>query len=116
MMPPQQGYYYPPAPYPGAIATGAPAFVPSSQPGQQLPGEIGGAQPAGQTPQNPNLVAQEVNGMVYYYEASQIPPMAPYPTYPTTQGYSLSNIGINGMVTPSPDGFYYPTPGVYYPQ
>ncbi|KAI8630005.1 hypothetical protein F5Y19DRAFT_464288 [Xylariaceae sp. FL1651] len=110
MMPPQQGYYYPPAPYPGVMAPGAPAFVPGSQPGQQQQNEIASVQSAGQNSQNPNLVAQELNGMVYYYDASQLaPPMAPYP-YPATQGYPIPNVGINGMVTPSPDGFYY------YPQ
>ncbi|KAI0414396.1 CASC3/Barentsz eIF4AIII binding-domain-containing protein [Xylaria grammica] len=115
MIPPQQGYYYPAAPYPGTIPPGPTAFVPGSQPGQQPQSEIGSGQPTGQNSQNPNLVAQEVNGMVYYYDASQLAPIAPY-TYPTSQGYPMPNVGINGMVTPSPDGYYYPTPGVYYPQ
>ncbi|RWA04487.1 hypothetical protein EKO27_g10621 [Xylaria grammica] len=115
MIPPQQGYYYPAAPYPGTIPPGPTAFVPGSQPGQQPQSEIGSGQPTGQNSQNPNLVAQEVNGMVYYYDASQLPPIAPY-TYPASQGYPMPNVGINGMVTPSPDGYYYPTPGVYYPQ
>ncbi|RYC60961.1 hypothetical protein CHU98_g5246 [Xylaria longipes] len=114
MMQPQQNYYYPPPPYPSSMAPSAAAFVPGSQPGQQPQGEIGGPQPAGQNSQNPNLVAQEVNGMVYYYDASQLAPMAPYP-YPASQGYPMPNVGMNGMVTPSPDGYYYP-PGVYYPQ
>ncbi|KAJ3577399.1 hypothetical protein NPX13_g3169 [Xylaria arbuscula] len=115
MMPPQPGYYYPPAPYPGSMPPNAPAFVPGSQPGQQPQGEIGNVQATGQNAQNSNLVAQEVNGMVYYFEASQLPPMAPYP-YPASQGYPMPNVGMNGMITPSPDGYYYPTPGVYYPQ
>jgi hypothetical protein len=112
MMPPQQTYYYPPAAYPTAMAPSTTAFVPGSQPGQQPQSEIVSAQPGGQNSQNPNLVAQEVNGMVYYYDASQLPPpMAPYP-YPASQGYPMPNVGINS----SPDAFYYPTPGVYYPQ
>ncbi|KAI0433550.1 CASC3/Barentsz eIF4AIII binding-domain-containing protein [Xylaria sp. FL1042] len=115
MIPPQPGYYYPPAPYPGTIPPNATTFVPGSQPGQQPQSDMGSAQSAGQNPQNPNLVAQEVNGMVYYYDASQLPPMAPYP-YPASQGYAIPNVGMNGMVTPSPDGYYYSTPGVYYPQ
>ncbi|KAI0479937.1 hypothetical protein F4859DRAFT_454211 [Xylaria cf. heliscus] len=115
MIQPQQGYYFPPPPYPGTMAPSAPSFVPGSQPGQQSQGEIGGAQSAGQNSQNPNLVAQEVNGMVYYYDASQLAPMAPY-TYPTSQGYPMPNVGMNGMVTPSPDAYYYSPPGVYYPQ
>ncbi|GAP91200.1 hypothetical protein SAMD00023353_5300430 [Rosellinia necatrix] len=113
--PPQQGYFYPPAPYPTSMGPSAAAFVPGSQPGQQPQGEIGSAPPSGQNSQNPNLVAQEVNGMVYYYDASQLAPMAPYP-YPTSQGYPMPNVAINGMVTPSTDGYFYPTSGVYYPQ
>ncbi|KAI1193094.1 CASC3/Barentsz eIF4AIII binding-domain-containing protein [Nemania serpens] len=115
MMPPQQGYYYPPSPYPSAMAPSATTFVPGSQPAQQPPTEVGSTQSAGPASQNPNLVAQEANGMVYYYDASQLAPMAPYP-YSPSQGYPMPNVGINGMVAPSSDGYYYSTPGVYYPQ
>ncbi|KAI0601276.1 CASC3/Barentsz eIF4AIII binding-domain-containing protein [Biscogniauxia sp. FL1348] len=120
MMQPQQGYYYPPAPYPGmAPPAGAPPFVPGVQQNQQPQGETTTSQPNAQNPPNPNLVAQEVNGMVYYYDASQLPPMTAYPPYSAPQGYPMPNVGMNGMVTPSPDGFYYPPSGpgvVYYPQ
>ncbi|KAJ2989994.1 hypothetical protein NUW58_g3175 [Xylaria curta] len=115
MIPPQQGYYYQPPPYPGAMAPSAATFVPGSQTGQQPQSEIGSAQSAGQNSQTPNLVAQEVNGMVYYYDASQLAPMPQY-TYPASQAYPMSNVGMNGIVTPSPDGYYYPATGVYYPQ
>lgn len=117
MVPPpqQQGYYYPPAPYPNAMGPNAAAFVPGPQPGQPAQDEMGTAQPTGQNSQNPNLVAQEVNGMVYYYDASQLAPMAPYP-YPASQGYPIPNVGLNNMVAPNQDGYYYPPPGVYYPQ
>ncbi|KAF5021198.1 hypothetical protein F66182_6787 [Fusarium sp. NRRL 66182] len=124
---PQQGYYYPPNynnPNMGP-SSAAPAFVP----GQSGP-------PVSFTPQNQpeqpvmpsngpppasgsNLVAQEVNGMVYYYDASQLPPVNNYSTYSAPQGYQPSVMGMGGMVTPSPDGFYYPqqAPGmVYYQQ
>ncbi|KAI2473295.1 CASC3/Barentsz eIF4AIII binding-domain-containing protein [Annulohypoxylon bovei var. microspora] len=117
MMQPQQGYYYPSAPYPGSLPPSAatPTFVPGTQ-----QSETPTSQPNGQNNPNPNLVAQEVNGMVYYYDASQLPPMATYP-YPAPQGYPMSGgvVGMNGMVTPSPDGYYYPPSGpgvVYYPQ
>ncbi|CAJ2502829.1 Uu.00g102230.m01.CDS01 [Anthostomella pinea] len=120
MMQPQQGYYYPTAPYTGAMAPtpGAPPFVPGIQQGQQPQSEASGTQSNEQPASNSNLVAQEVNGMVYYYEASQLPPIASYPPYPAPQGYPMPNVGMNGMVTPSPDGYYYPPPGagVYYPQ
>ncbi|KAI1497106.1 CASC3/Barentsz eIF4AIII binding-domain-containing protein [Biscogniauxia marginata] len=120
MMQPQQGYYYPPAPYPGmAPPAGAPPFVPGAQQNQQPQGETPTSQPSAQNQPNSNLVAQEVNGMVYYYDASQLPPMTAYPPYSAPQGYPMPNVGMNSMVTPSPDGFYYPpsAPGVvYYPQ
>jgi hypothetical protein len=117
--PPQQGYYYPPpAPYSGA----APSFVPGTQQGQTH-GEAG--QPNGQIAPGPNLVAQEINGMVYYYDATQLPTMPSYPPYSAPQapqapqGYTTAAgaMNMNAMVTPSPDGFYYSQPGtVYYPQ
>ncbi|KAL7623023.1 hypothetical protein AAE478_006702 [Parahypoxylon ruwenzoriense] len=122
MMQPQQGYYYPSAPYPGTMgpSASAPSFVPGAQQSQpQGDGPTG--QPNGQATPKPNLVAQEVNGMVYYYDASQLPPMATYAPYPAPQGYPMPSgvVGMNGMVTPSPDGYYYPPSGpgvVYYPQ
>ncbi|RGP79180.1 hypothetical protein FLONG3_2751 [Fusarium longipes] len=123
----QQGYYYPPS-YnnPGmGPSTVAPAFVPGQ------PGPSGSFTPQNQPEQpamanngpppaaGPNLVAQEVNGMVYYYDASQLPPVNNYSTYSAPQSYQPSVMGMGGMVTPSPDGFYYPQQAsgmVYYPQ
>lgn len=113
MVPPPQGYYYPPPnPYPAA----PPAYVPGPPPTQ---GPVDAAQANGQPGGGPNLVAQEVNGMVYYYDASQIPQVPSYPAYPAAQGYPAANgvINVNGMATPSQDGYYYHQPGtVYYPQ
>ncbi|KAK4199344.1 CASC3/Barentsz eIF4AIII binding-domain-containing protein [Triangularia verruculosa] len=118
-MQPQQGYYYPqgfPPPNMGPNAS-APAFVPA---GSQGPPPInyatsaqgdGPPQVPGQPPSQ-NLVTQEVNGTVYYFNANEIPSVAGYPPFPLTQPYPP------GMV-PAPDGYYYqqPTPGmVYYPQ
>lgn len=128
---PQQGYYYPSG-YSGPNMTPsapAPGFVPGGQPGNVS----GGFAHQGQPDQGPashghghnpssgsNLVAQEVNGMVYYYDASQIAPVSSYPPpYSAPQGYQPSVMGMGGMVTPSPDGFYYPQHAsgmVYYPQ
>lgn len=124
MMQPQQGYYYPSAPYPGALGPSAttPTFVPAAQQPQPQPQSEGPtSQPNGQGTPGSNLVAQEVNGMVYYYDASQLPPVATYTPYPAPQGYPVPGgvVGMNGMVTPSPDGYYYPPSGpgvVYYPQ
>ncbi|KAI1093162.1 CASC3/Barentsz eIF4AIII binding-domain-containing protein [Rostrohypoxylon terebratum] len=121
MIQPQQGYYYPSGPYPGPLppSAAAPTFVPGTQQGQPQ-GETPASQANGQGNPGSNLVAQEVNGMVYYYDASQLPPMATY-SYPAPQGYPMPGgvVGMNGMVTPSPDGYYYPQSGpgvVYYPQ
>lgn len=122
--PPQQGYYYnqgysapnvpPPAP---------PTFTPQVQ--QPAPGNYPqppAAQAAGDqsSASAPNLVAQEANGMVYYYDPAQMPPVNNYQSYPAPQqGYQPSGVmGMGGVVTPSPDGYYYPqnTGGmVYYP-
>ncbi|KAI1434182.1 hypothetical protein GGR50DRAFT_421755 [Xylaria sp. CBS 124048] len=115
VMPPQQDYYYTSVAYAGTMDPNAAAFAVESQPSQQPPAEVGTPQPAGQNGQNQNLVAQEVNGMVYYFDASQLASMAPY-SYPASQGYPMGDLGMNGMVTPNPEAFYYPTPGVYYPQ
>ncbi|TDZ26675.1 hypothetical protein Cob_v000370 [Colletotrichum orbiculare MAFF 240422] len=125
MQPQQQQPYYYPGQYNGNMAPSAtaPSFVPSAQQGQGQ-GYSQQADPAiasagGQGPGGLNLVAQEVNGMVYYYDPAQVPAMNSYPNYqaPPQFGPGVSNMG--GMVTPSPDGFYYqqPAPGmVYYPQ
>ncbi|ORY57289.1 CASC3/Barentsz eIF4AIII binding-domain-containing protein [Pseudomassariella vexata] len=118
VMPSQQNFYYPP---PAPYAAGAPPFVPGAQQGQP---QNDANQANSQTASGSNLVAQEVNGMVYYYDATQLPPppppppMAAYPPYSAPQGYPAPGgvMSLNGIVTPSPDGFYYPQPGVYYPQ
>ncbi len=105
----QQGYYYQGGYAGGSIngqASGYPSNAPSPIAGnyamhgqmEQQPSHARGA--AGPN----NFVAQEVNGMVYYFDHSQMQP-------PTT--YSATSMGV---MTPSPDTFYYPQPGPYYPQ
>ena len=49
-----------------------------------------------------NLVAQEVNGMVYYFDPSQMQPPTTFPPYPPAQTYPTSSMGMHGMMTPSP--------------
>ncbi|KAI9881559.1 MAG: hypothetical protein M1830_000123 [Pleopsidium flavum] len=117
-------YFYPPASggspsfSPTAASTvAAPAYLPSLQ---QYPVVVPiaptTADPAGQA----GTVAHESNGMVYYYDASQLSATAG-----TTNGYPVAGytvpqpggvVGMGGMMTP-PDGYYYPQPqgGVYYP-
>lgn len=115
-----QGYYYPQPGYPSNVAPSAtaPAFVPGMQQGQPQGEAPPPNQPSGQSQPGSNLVAQEINGMVYYFEASQIQPVAPCPPYPTPQGYPMAG-GMNNTSVPAPDGYYYPPTGpgvVYYPQ
>lgn len=108
MMQPQYGQYYPQGQYAGSSHGGAYAqgMPPPPQPA---------ADPTGQS--GASLVAQEVNGMVYYYDASQVqqpmpsynPYSAPPQHYPVPGGH-----GVNGMVTPSPDVLYYPPQGTVY--
>ncbi|KAI0995615.1 hypothetical protein K3495_g12565 [Podosphaera aphanis] len=68
-----------------------------------------------------SLVAQEVNGMVYYYDAAHIPAIASFSTYqPSHPVQQVGMAGIGGALNPNPsDGFYYaPAPQniMYYPQ
>jgi hypothetical protein len=127
VMPPPQGYYYPQNFNPSiAQPGGAAPFVPAPQQQQQqsFPQSSQQSDAAGSQAGVQNLVAQEVNGMVYYYDAAQIPAVATFPAYqPPPQSYPMPQVGgvvgMGGMMTPSPDGFYYPqaTQGVvYYPQ
>ncbi|ATY66338.1 CASC3 Barentsz domain-containing [Cordyceps militaris] len=131
---PQQGYYQGhPQPvqttqqggYAGGSmngqASGYPSNAPSPMAGnyamqgqmEQQAGQVGASSGSN------NLVAQEVNGMVYYFDPSQMQPPTTYPPYPSAQTYPTSSMGMHGMMTPSPDTFYYPqtAPGmVYFPQ
>jgi hypothetical protein len=118
LMPQPQGYYYPPQQYSAPMVPTAPAFVSAAPPQQAVyPPQVDGA--ASQQSGQASLVAQERNGMVYYYDASQIPAIATFPAYPTPQPFPMQQVNMGGMMTPSPDGFYYPQPSqgvVYYPQ
>ncbi len=119
-MVPQQGGYYYPQPYGGNVGpnAAAPTFVPAAQhgqpPGYTQPNQGDAAgQPGGPPPSAQGLVAQEVNGMVYYFEPSQLPPMAGFSRTPRRNHTPLASWGHGHS---SPDGFYYPqsAPGVVY--
>ncbi|PHH65554.1 hypothetical protein CDD81_1989 [Ophiocordyceps australis] len=117
----QQGYYFAgySAPTMAPSAT-APPFIPGGQHGGAGAASFTSHQGRDEPPASQgSLVAQEVNGMVYYYEASQLQPINGYPPYSAPQNFQPSVMGMGGMVTPSPDGFYYPQPApgmVYYSQ
>lgn len=123
MMPQQQQPYYYPGQYGPQMPSPAPAFAGPAMP---QPVAYGPPTPANNASQNlqAGLVAQEVNGMVYYYDAAQIPAVATFPAFASPpQPYPVQQLAAPGMtpsmVSPSPDGFYYPQsqPGMmYYPQ
>lgn len=76
------------------------------------------AQAAGQNGGQQGPVAQEINGMVYYYDPNTLPAMVTYPQYPATGPTYGAPMG--GMMVPGPDAFYYQQPVqpgmVYYAQ
>ena len=110
--PSHQGYYYDQS-YPGSNVATAPHLT---QPGMAdpEPHALHGVSASSGS----NLVAQQVNGMVYYYDASQLPPVNMYPPYADPQGYQTGGMPMGGVVNPSPDAYYYPhhqSGIVYYP-
>ncbi|KAL9597603.1 MAG: hypothetical protein Q9219_005042 [cf. Caloplaca sp. 3 TL-2023] len=112
-------YYYPPADQ--LQAAGHSVMAPAFVPGQAYPY----AMPAAPAPlateatSQPGTVAHESNGMVYYYDSSQLPSggesNAPY----VGGGYGIPQaggvVGMGGMITPPIQ--YYPqsSPAVFYP-
>ncbi|TLD24506.1 Chitin synthase 4 [Venturia nashicola] len=111
----QQAYFYPPSqpPFPpGAVI--APMFVQTGQQGTYIVPTMAPAAPQAVQPPPPppsaagqgGMVAYEQNGMVFYYDASQAPgpPTAEAP--PSFINYTIP--GMGGMMTPTPDGYYYP--------
>ncbi|KAF3760563.1 hypothetical protein M406DRAFT_295918 [Cryphonectria parasitica EP155] len=109
----QQGYYYPQPPQPYANNMASPAAAPPFYPGgpqaqamnygQGGQGEGPPVQANTQGGGSSTLVAQDVNGTVYYYDASQIPT---YPTYPAYGAPGYAPNMTMGM-SPAPEGYYY---------
>lgn len=94
-------FYPPPGPHMGPPSVAAPAFIP----GQQYPFMVPTAPPA--MPQEaltkPGTVAHESNGMVYYYDSSQLP-------VPTEDPSAYQH-----MTFAPPTGYMMPQPTMYYP-
>ena len=102
---PQPVIYYPSSD-PRAAPFGAPPTS-SAPPGPMyLPGQAPGGPPSG-------TVAQESNGMVYYYDAAQVfgATAGAYPPGAFAVAPTGGVIGTGGMMTPAPDGYYYPHVG-----
>jgi hypothetical protein len=120
---PQQGYYYPHQ-FGANMApnASAPAFVPAAQQAPSVNYNPSGqpdaqsAQPNAQSGSAQGLIVQEMNGTFYFYDPNQLPAMPGIPQYAQNQQYNPSMVGMGGMVTPSPDGFYYQqaAPGMVY--
>lgn len=111
--PPASNYYPPYAPagylYPGQAPQypTMPAYAP---PVAQL-GFMPADAPMASDPSQ-GTMAHESNGMVYY---TQMPQYAPQEGYLQPQSYAIP--GMGGMMTPSPEGAFYPGAGpVYYAQ
>jgi hypothetical protein len=86
-------------------------FVQNGQQGTYIVPTMAPAAPQAVQPPPPTapgqggMMAYEQNGMVFYYDASQVPgpPAAEAPNFPN---YTMP--GMGGMMTPTPDGYYYP--------
>ncbi len=117
-------YYYPPADQVPVMApsVGAPPFVP----GQQYPYPIPVAAPPPPPPppaeptSQAGTVAHESNGMVYYYDSSQLTAgpefNTPYPPAAYAMPQSGGVVGMGGTMTPPVQYYTQPSPAVYYPQ
>ena len=124
--PPPIYYYHPPDPVTGAPSAAAPAFVPGQQYHYPLPFMPAPAPQPQPQPQQPadsatqgGTVAQEINGMVYYLDPSQVAANGENPAQYPPAGYAMPPsggvVGMGGMMTPP---IYYPPPPPpgYYPQ
>ncbi|KAL8940336.1 MAG: hypothetical protein Q9211_002330 [Gyalolechia sp. 1 TL-2023] len=112
-------YYYPSTDQ--LPATGPSVMAPAFIPGQPYPYTMPGAPGQSTTEQTPQqgTVAHESNGMVYYYDSSQLPPSGEGSASYVGAGYAMPPaggvVGMGGMITPPMQ--YYPqsSPAVYYP-
>ena len=112
--PPPMYYYPPPDQATGVPSAAAPAFVPG-QP-YHYPTPLAPApQPQTEPTTQAGMVAHESNGMIYYYDPSQLAPAQNTQAY-TPTGYPIPPpggvVGMGRMMTPP---VYYPPPGAYYP-
>ncbi len=127
---PQTTIYYPPpdpravsfaAPVTSAAATG-PIYVSGQPQGGYMvavapsgPGQPQAPPPPPPPPLPPHsapptgTVAQESNGMVYYYDAAQLygAGVYPGPTFTYVASGGAAAVGVGRMMSPAPDGYYY---------
>ncbi len=107
--PPRDGAYFYQSPH-------APEVYSGGTPESPAPGYVHPSQSSANGQHN--MVAQEVNGMVYYIDASQMPGMPGYPNYAPVHGHGGYMPGAGGMVpqVPAQGYMYAPQPMVYYQQ
>ena len=88
-----------------ASAIAAPPFIPGQQYPYMVPATPMVQQPEVQ-PQQPSTVAHESNGMVYYYDSSQL--AATGPEDPSTIYQEITYVPPPGYVMAPPGAVYYP--------
>ena len=109
-------YFYPPPDHAaGAPSAAAPTFIPGQPYHYPMP-MVPAPQPQPEVATQAAMVAHESNGMVYYYDPSQLAAGTENSNPYTTAGYPIPPpggvIGMGGMMTPP---VYYPPPARCYP-
>ncbi len=110
-------FFYPPAEHvsSGVSSVGAPVLVPGQQYPYPLP--MVHQPPHTEPTTQAGTVAHESNGMVYYYDSSQLAAAEGHPGYPPNS-YTLPPaggvIGMGGMMTPPVQYYPQPSPAGYY--
>ena len=109
-------FYFPPNDQmsSGVPSIAAPSFVPGQQYTYPIP--VPTQPPPAEANSKSNTVAHESNGMVYYYDSSQLAANAETNAAYQLAAYPLPQpggvIGMGGVMTPPQ---YFPQPTVYYP-
>lgn len=112
-------YFYPPADQ--LQGTGPSVMAPAFIPGQpyQFTMPVAPAPPATESTTQAGTVAHESNGMVYYYDPTQLDPNgdgnAPYASTGYTMPQAGGVVGMGGMMTPPLQYYPQPSPAIYYP-
>jgi hypothetical protein len=105
---------------PPAFLTGAPHppyMLPAATMSAPVPVPVPAPAASADSNAPAGMVAHESNGMVYYYDSSQLPPTTGAPYSASFTGASAGGVvGMGGMMTP-PNHFFYPpaSNGIYYP-
>lgn len=118
-LPPPIYFYPPPTEHAPSVIPSirAPPFIPGQQ--YSYPLAMGHQPPLTEPTTQSGTVAHQSNGMVYYYDSSQLAACTeglsgyPLPSYPVPQAGGV--IGMGGMMTPPAQYYPLPSPTGYYP-